>query len=200
MFRAPFKTSSYFCWLSFLHSVWVRKPKKYQQQVFDHFDGSEDFFNELFFWISVWWASKEQFNSFETKSNLKGSPITSKATTGYFGQNVWNWLKRNVPFPFLYQKSRPDRNSKGFTYFTCERGEKFASYLRKPQAIVTCGVFCLPISLPAAFGGNFARASFTEYSLICSSTPSGVRMRVSDSDSVLSLWGFRSSIVSEFVF
>ena len=35
-----------------------------------------------FFWITVWRASKEYFNVFGRKSNLKGSPLTSKATNG----------------------------------------------------------------------------------------------------------------------
>ena len=42
------KTNFYFCWLSLLHSVWVRKPKKWQWLVPDHFDGSGDFFSEFF--------------------------------------------------------------------------------------------------------------------------------------------------------
>ena len=99
------KTNSYFCWLSLLHSVWVRKPKKWQEPVPDHFDGSDNFFSELFFCITVWRASKEHSNSFETKSNLKCSPLTSKATSGYFGQCVWNWIKGNVPFPFPFKKA-----------------------------------------------------------------------------------------------
>ena len=115
VFQVLFRTNSYFCWLCFLHSVWVRKPKKWQQPVPDHFDGSEDFFSELFFWITVWRASKEQFNFSETKSNFKGAPLTSKATSGYFGQSVWNWIKGKVFSPFPFEKSRPDRNKKGFT-------------------------------------------------------------------------------------
>ena len=70
----------------------------------DHFDGSEDFFSELFFWITVWRASKEQSNFFGTKSNLKGSPLTSKATSGYFGQSVWNWIKMKRP---RFEKNSP---------------------------------------------------------------------------------------------
>ena len=63
---------------------------KWQQPFPDLFDCNEDFFSELFFWITVWRSSKEQFNVFGTKSNLKGSPLTSKGTNGYFGQGVWN--------------------------------------------------------------------------------------------------------------
>ena len=50
-------------------------------------------------------------NFFRTKSNLKGSPLTSKATNGYFGQGVWNWIKGNVP---RFEKIRPDANNKNF--------------------------------------------------------------------------------------
>ena len=49
VFQVLFKTNSDFCCTSFLHSVWVRKPKKWQQPVPDHFDGSEEFFSELCF-------------------------------------------------------------------------------------------------------------------------------------------------------
>ena len=118
LFHVLFKTNSYFCWLSFLHSVWVRKPKKWQQPVPDHFDDSDDFFSELFFWITVWRASKEQSNFSGTKSNLKGSPLTSKATNDYFGQDVWNWIKGNVP---RFEKIRPDANNKNFMWITCGR-------------------------------------------------------------------------------
>ena len=58
-----------------------------------------NFSASCFFCITVWRASKEHSNCFETKSNLKSSPLTSKATSGYFGQSVWNWIKGNVPFP-----------------------------------------------------------------------------------------------------
>ena len=49
---------------------------------------------------------------FGTESNLKGLPLTSKATSGFFGQNVWNWIKGNVPG---FEKFRSDTNNKGFT-------------------------------------------------------------------------------------
>ena len=109
VFQVLFKTNSYFCWTSFLHSVWVKKPKKRQQPVPDRFDGSEDFSVELFFWITVWRASKEQSNFFGTKSNLKCSPLTSKATSGYVGQSVWNWIKGNFP---RFEKSAHTRTMK----------------------------------------------------------------------------------------
>ena len=97
VFQVLFKTNSYFCWLCFLHLVWVRKLKKWQQPVPDHFDDSEDFFSELFLWITVWRASKQQSNCFGTKSNWRGSPLTSKATNGSFDRGVWNWIKGNIP-------------------------------------------------------------------------------------------------------
>ena len=50
-------------------------------------------------------------NFFGTKSNLKGSPLTSKATNGYFGQVVRNWIKGNVP---RFEKIRPDANNENF--------------------------------------------------------------------------------------
>ena len=49
---------------------------------------------------------------FGTESTLKGSPLTSKAASGYFGQSVWYWIKGNVP---RVEKIRPDTNKKGFT-------------------------------------------------------------------------------------
>ena len=54
-------------------------------------------------------------NFFGTKSNLKGSPLTSKATNGYFGQGVWNWIKGNDP---RFEKIRPDANNKNFMWIT----------------------------------------------------------------------------------
>ena len=65
----------------------------------------------VFSWITVWRASKEQLNVFGTKLNLKGPPLISKATNGYFGQGVWNWIKRNVP---RFEKILPDANNKNF--------------------------------------------------------------------------------------
>ena len=53
------------------------QPKKWQQPVPNHFDGSEDFFSE--FWITVWRSNKEQSNFFRAESTLKGLPLTSKA-------------------------------------------------------------------------------------------------------------------------
>ena len=130
------------------------KTKKVTTVSCDHFDDSEDFFSELFFWITVWRASKEQFNFFGTKSNLKGSPLTSKATNGYFGQGVWNWIKGNVPG---FEKIRPDANNKNPPI---TRGNRRQSL---PAEIFACirRYFYLRISLPAAFAGNFARASYT---------------------------------------
>ena len=165
VFQLLFKTNSYFCWLSFLHSVWVRKPKKWQQPVPDHFDGSEDFFSELFFWITVWRASKEHSNFFGTKSNLKGSPLTSKASNGYFGQGIWNWIKK--PSRGLKKIARTQTIKT-----SCELlavAGKFPPVRRRncrqsvPAEIFACmhRYFYLRISLPAAFAGNFARASFT---------------------------------------
>ena len=165
VFQLLFKTNSYFCWLSFLHSVWVRKPKKWQQPVPDHFDGSEDFFSELFFWITVWRASKEQSNFFGTKSNLKGSPLTSKATNGYFVQGVWNWKKETS---WGLKKTARTRTMKTL----CELpagAAKFPPDTRRnrrqslPAEIFACirWYFYLRNSLPAAIAGKFARASFT---------------------------------------
>ena len=121
---------------------------KWQHPVTDHFDGSEDFFSEVFFWITVWRTSKEHFNVFGTKSNLKGSPLTSKATNGYFGQDASNWIKGNVP---RFEKIRTDANNRNFMWITCGRRYISASYAQKPQAIGTCGDFCLhpQVFLPA---------------------------------------------------
>ena len=121
-----------------------------------------------FFCITVWRASKEHSNSFETKSNLKGSPLTSKATSGYFVQSVWNWIKRNVPrFEKKTTRTRTMRNS----YELPAGAGKFPSVIcgnrrqSLPAEIFTCirSYFYLRISLPAAFTDNFARASFTMY-------------------------------------
>ena len=116
VFQVLLKTNSYFCCTSFLDAVWVRKPTKGHHPVPDHFDGSEDLFSERLFWITVRKASKEQSKFFGTKSNLKGSPLTCKATSGYFGQSVWNWIKGNVP---TLEKIRPDAKNKNFIWITC---------------------------------------------------------------------------------
>ena len=155
---------------------------KWQQPVPDLFDGSEDFFSERFFWILVWRASKEHFNAFGTKSILKGSPMTSKETNGSFGQGVWNWIKGNVP---RFEKIRSDANIETSCELPAGAG-KFPPVTRRnrrqsvPAEIFACirRYFYLRISLPAAFAGNFARASFTVYAkskkvwkLLQSSTP-----------------------------
>ena len=119
-----------------------------------------------FFWITVWRASKEQFNVFGTKSNLKGSPLASKATNGYFGQGVSNWIKGNVPL----KKSDWTRTIKTSFELPAAAG-KFPAVTRRnrrqsvPAEIFACirRYFYLRISLPAAFAGNFARATFTVY-------------------------------------
>ena len=148
-------TPTFACYLSFTWYEW-KNQKKWQQPVPDRSDGSEDFFSELFFWIRVWRASKEQFSFFETKSNLKGSPLISKATSGYFDQSVCNWIKRNVFLLFLLKKTdltgtiKASPNLPGgagkFPPVTC--GNRSNRYLRR--------------FLPAS-AGNFLRASFTVY-------------------------------------
>ena len=115
-----------------------------------------------FFWITVWRASKEHFNVFGTKSSLKGSPLTSKPTNGYFGQGVWNWIKGNVP---RFEKSARTRTIKTSCELPAGEG-KFPPVTRRnrrqsvPAEIFACvrRYFYLRTSLPA---GNFARASFT---------------------------------------
>ena len=143
VFQVLFKTNSYFCWLSFLHSVWKRKPRKWQQPVSDHFDGIEDFFSELLFWVTVWRASREQSNFFETKSNLKGSPLTSKATSCYFGQSVWNWIKKMSLSPFLLKKANLTGTKKFSPNLPTGAGKFPPVTCGNRKAIVTCGDFCL---------------------------------------------------------
>ena len=55
------------------------------------------FLASCFFRMTIWWANKEQSNFSGTELNLKGLPLTSKVTSGYFGQIVWNWIKGNIP-------------------------------------------------------------------------------------------------------
>ena len=80
---------------------------------------------------------------FGTKSNLKGSPLTSKATNGYFGHGVWNWIKGNVP---RFKKIRPDANNKNFMWITC--GRRITCQLRAE----TAGNRYLRRFLPASAG------------------------------------------------
>ena len=50
-----------------------------------------------FFWDNFLKSKQGTLNVFGTKSNLKGSPLTSEATRCYFGQSDSNWIKGNVP-------------------------------------------------------------------------------------------------------
>ena len=78
VFQLLFKTNSYFCWLSFLHSVWVRKPKKWQQPAPDHFDGGEDFFSELVFLDNSLKSQQETVQLFWNKIKFEGFTIDFK--------------------------------------------------------------------------------------------------------------------------
>ena len=131
-----------------------------------------------FFWITVSRASKEHFNVFGTKSKLKGSPLTSKATNGYFGQGVSNWIKGNVS---RFETIRMDANKKTSCELPAGAGN-FPPVTRRnrrqsvPAEIFACisRYFYLRISLPAAFAGNFARASFTVFTQIFSKVSNNV--------------------------
>ena len=48
---------------------------------------------------------------FGTESFLKGLPLTSKAASGYIGQIVWCWIKRNIS---KIENIRPGENNKEF--------------------------------------------------------------------------------------
>ena len=76
----------FFCLTAFLHSLWVKKSKKWQQPVPDHFDGNENFFSELCFLDNGFKNQQWTANFFGTDSALKGLPLNSKAASGYFGQ------------------------------------------------------------------------------------------------------------------
>ena len=66
---------------------------------------------------------KSQQGTVQTFWNkIKSSPLTSKATSGYFGQSNWNWIKGNV---HKFEKIRPDANNKNFMETAGNR------YLRK---------------------------------------------------------------------
>ena len=115
-----------------------------------------------FFGKLVWRASKEHFDVFGTKSNLKGSPLTSKATNGYFGQDVWNWTKGNVPRIEKIKtiKTSCELPAQAGTFPPVTRRNRRQSVHAEIFACIR-RYFYLRISLPAAFAGNFARASFT---------------------------------------
>ena len=164
--------NSYFCWLSLLHWYEWENRKSDNSQFPIILMVVMTFSTSCFFCITVWRASKEHSNSFETKSNLNGSPLTSKATSGYFGQSVWNWIKGNVPSPFPLKKADLTGTIKAspnlpagagkFPPVTC--GNRWQSL---PAEIFACirRYFYLQISWPAAFAGIFARTSFTVWLL-----------------------------------
>ena len=139
VFQVLLKTNCYFCWTSFLHSVWVWEPKKWQQPVLDHFDGSEDFFSKLIFLdnglksqqgaVQPFWhrITFEGFtlhfsvlNSLQDLINLSSrnkylsllSLLSSKAASGYIGRTVQYWLLGNVP---TIDRIRHDMNNWGLT-------------------------------------------------------------------------------------
>ena len=58
-----------------------------------------------------WTANNEQNTFVGTESIWKGLPLISKATSGYFGEIVWYWMKGNIP---RFDKIRLDTKNKGF--------------------------------------------------------------------------------------
>ena len=124
-------TPTFACYVSFIRYEW-EKQKKWQQPVPDLFDGTEEFFSELFFLDNGLKSQQGTVQLFGTKSNLKGSPLTSKATSGYFVQSVWICIKGNVP---RFEKICLDANNKNFMWITCRCGNRRQSV---PAEIFAC--------------------------------------------------------------
>ena len=93
---------------------------------------------------------------FWNKIKFKGLPLTSKATNGYFGQGVWNWIKKTSQ---ILKKCTRTRTIK----ISCELpavAGKFPLVTRRnrrqsvPAETFDCirRYFYLRISIPAAFG------------------------------------------------
>ena len=97
MFQVLFKTNSYFCWLSFLHSVWVRKTKKWQQPLPDHFDGSEDFFSHLFFLDNGLKSQQGTVQLFWDKIKFEGFTIDFKGNKWLLWSRCLQLDKRKRP-------------------------------------------------------------------------------------------------------
>ena len=97
VFQVVFKTNSYFCWLYFLHSVWLRKPKKWQQPVPDHFDGSEDFFSELFFLDSGLKSQQGIIQLLLEKFNYEGFTFDFKGSKWLLWSRCLELDKRKCP-------------------------------------------------------------------------------------------------------
>ena len=57
---------------------------------------------------------------FGTESFLEGSPVLSKAASGYIGQIFQYWMKGNI---HRFEKSRPNRNKKTSRELPASAGE-----------------------------------------------------------------------------
>ena len=116
------------------------RSQKWQQPVPDHFSDSEKFFIEMYFLDNGLKSQQWTVQLFWNRIKFKGLTIDFKGSNCYFGQSVWYWIKGSVP---RFEKIHPDTNNESFMWITHRRRWISASYLRKPQAIVTCGDFCL---------------------------------------------------------
>ena len=88
-----------------------KKLKKWHWPVLDQVGDSEEWFIELYFWITDWTANNEQSIFSGEESILKGLPFNSKAASGYFGKVVWYWINEKVS---RFEKVHPDTHNKHF--------------------------------------------------------------------------------------
>ena len=172
VFQVLFKTNSYFCWLSFLHSVWVRKPKKWQQPpVTDHFNSREDFLSELFFLDDGLKSQQGTVQLFWNKIKFEGFTIDFKGKKWLPWPRCLELDKRKRPE--VWKKTARTRTIKSSCELSAGAG-KFPPITREnrrqslPAEIFACirRYFYLRISVLAAFAGIFARASFTVYGIL----------------------------------
>ena len=168
VFQVLFHTNSYFCCLSFLHSVWVRKPKMWQEPVPDHFNGSENFFSELFLLDNGLKIQRGTVQLFGKKISFEGFTIDFRGNKWLLRSRCLELDKKTSFFLLLLKKADLTETIKASPILNAGAG-KFS--------LVTCGnrrqslpaelfarirrYFFLRISLPAA--GNFARTGFTVY-------------------------------------
>ena len=131
----------------------VRKPKKWQQPVRDHFDGSENFFSELLLLDSGLKSQQGTIQRFWNKIKFEVFTIDFKGNKWLLWSRCLELDKRKSPEVW---KNSPGREQK----------KLHVNYLRTqlvPAEIFACirRYSYLRISLLAALAGNFARASFT---------------------------------------
>ena len=112
VFQVLFKTNSYFCCTSLLHPVWVKKPKKWQQPVPDNFDGSEDFFSELFFSDDDLMSQQGTVQLFRNRIKFEGSTIDFKGNKWLLWSNCLELDKRKHPWVWKIPLTRAMKASR----------------------------------------------------------------------------------------